>query len=112
MIRITSYELRITDNELRDLPHQHLERVAQFAIYAHGRGWFIAAVYHAMLAARILAKAVRIPIGVVHQATEGVVVFVGDQVTRPFPATRIPCRVAPGRAGQFALAAEKLQVNR
>ena len=46
------------------------------------------------------------------QVVERLVVDVGDQVARALPALDVAGRVAPGGAGQLALALEELQVDR
>ncbi len=52
------------------LPQQHLQAVAETTVDAQGRRRLEAAVDHAVLAARILAAAVGVPVGVVHQRLE------------------------------------------
>ncbi len=65
-----------------------------------------------MLAARVLAVTVVFPLRLFHEVVEGRVVLVGDEVARALPALDVAGRVAPGGAGQFAFAAQELQVDR
>src|SRR5437879_4955079 len=67
---------------------------------------------HAVFAAWIFTVAVAVPVRVLHEAAKGIMMLVSDQVARAFPTLQIAGRVAPSGAGQLALAAEKLQVNR
>src|SRR5262249_59647813 len=96
----------------RQLPPQHLERIPEATIDAERRRRLVTAVDHAVLATRVLAASVAVPVGVLHQVLERRVVLVGDQVARPLPAAYVARRVAPGRTLELALAREELQVDR
>src|SRR5262245_29299749 len=61
---------------LAELPHQHLQAVAQLLVDAQGGGRLVAAMHHAILAARVLAVAVFLPGRVVHQPVEGLMMLV------------------------------------
>src|SRR5262245_2418497 len=50
----TTHHSRLT----RQLPPQHLEAIAELLVDAERRGGFVAAVHHAMLAARVVTVAV------------------------------------------------------
>src|SRR6185437_9940963 len=62
------------------LPLDRLEQIAQTAIDPDGRGRLVADVDHAVLAPGVLAVTILVPLGVVQQVREAVVVGVGDQV--------------------------------
>src|SRR2546421_690517 len=112
--RVPLYSSLITFHSslgLGQLPQQHFQAITEFAIHAKGRGRLIAAMDHAMLAARVLAIAIFVPRCVVHQTAEGCVMLVGDQIARSFPATDVASGVAPSRARQLALAAQEFQVD-
>src|SRR5205814_1075896 len=94
-------------HRLTQLPHQHLQTIAQLAINPQRRGRLKAAVDHAVLAAWVLAGAVVFPLRVVHEALERGVVLVRDEVARPFPTFDVSRRVAPRGARQLALASEE-----
>src|ERR1039457_2202491 len=64
-----------------------------------------------MLAAGIVAWAVALPGRLGHQLREGLVVPVRNQVARAFPPLHVVGRVAPGGAGQLALALQEFQVH-
>src|SRR5690242_17749627 len=94
-----------------NLPLQHFPGVAEFAIAAENRGGFVTGLHHAVFAARITAIAVLLPGRVVDEIAESLVMLVGHQVARTFPATRIVSGIAPGSAHHVALAAEEFHVN-
>src|SRR6266508_3929152 len=70
-----------TINRSRQLPSQHLEAVAEATIDAECRRDFVTRMHHAMLAARVLAVAIFVPVGVVHEIAETLVMLVGDEIT-------------------------------
>src|ERR1035437_7375694 len=92
-------------------PGQHFEVVGQTDIDAEGRRGFVPAMHHAVVATRIVPVAVAFPGRLRHEIFEGLVVAVGDQIAGAFPALDVIGRVAPGGAGQVALALEELQVD-
>lgn len=93
------------------LPGKHFQAVPKLAVNTQGRRWFESAMHQAMFATRILALAVFVPISVVHQAVEGFVVFICDEVAGPLPAFHIPGGVTPSRARQFSFAGQELKVD-
>lgn len=93
------------------LPSKHFQAVPKLAVHTQGRRRFKSAMHKAMFATRILALAVLVPIGVVHETLESFVVFIRDEVAGPLPAFHIPGGVTPSRARQFAFARQKLKVD-
>ena len=89
-------------------PGEHLPGVAEFLVAAENGGSFVAGVNHAILAARIAPAAVLLPRSLFDEFLERLVVRVGHQVARAFPATRVVGGIAPGGAHQLALAAQEI----
>src|SRR5215469_272175 len=77
----------------------------------HRRG-LVAAVRHAIRAARIPAPAVGVPVGGLDQFLVGLGVAVGHQVARPLPAEQRVGRNAPRRATEVGLALKEVQEQR
>src|ERR1700733_4640322 len=76
-------------------------------------GAFEAAVRHAIVAARVLAHAVLVPLGVVDERTVARrIAFVGQEVAGPLPAENVVRRIAPRRALIGLVAGEKVQEQR
>ena len=75
-------------------------------------GGFIAAVRHAVGAARVLAAAVGVPVGGLDQLAVGLRVPVRHQVTRPLPAEKRIGRDPPCRAAEVRLALEEVEEQR
>ena len=65
-----------------------------------------------MLAALVVAPAVSVPRCLVHEVLEPLPVRVRDEVARPLPALGVVRRIAPGCAGQVAVALQELRVCR
>src|SRR5439155_6224538 len=107
--RVPLYSSLITFHSslgLGQLPQQHFQAITEFAVDAERGGRLVAAMDHAMLAARVLAIAIFVPRCVVHQTAEGRMVLIGDQIARSFPATDVTSGVAPSGSRQLALAAQ------
>src|SRR5262245_24886302 len=65
-----------------------------------------------VLAARIVARPIVLPLDALEQRLVAREDAVGQQVARPLPAVRVPCDRAPRRAGELALAGEEVLVDR
>src|SRR5260370_21999780 len=72
-------------------------------------GRLIAAVHHAIGAFLVIAGAVRIPVGLLHQLSEGFGVAFAEQVARALPAEIIARRVAPRGAMVRLVARQKIE---
>src|SRR5262245_25830472 len=68
-------------------------------------------MYHAMLAAGIVATTVLMPRRIVQQLLKRRMMRVGDQVAGAFPALDVASRVAPSGAFELALAGQELEVD-
>src|SRR6185503_16612002 len=102
---------------------ERLPRVTRLGLQPEARSWFVAAVGHAVFAARIFRHsvdyAVLVPINLLEQF--GVTVEmagavgadgVGHEITGCFPTTNVASRDRPSRAGQVAFAGQKFEINR
>src|SRR3984957_17663605 len=109
--------LRITDGELGrhrtgqlrapQRSHEGLERMAERVVDGCA---LEAAVRHAVIAPRVLADAVALPLGVLDERLIGrSVAFVGQQIAGPLPAEHVVCRIAPRRALIGLIAGEEVQ---
>src|SRR5581483_9767893 len=88
---------------------QRLQRVIDRVV--HG-GRFIAAMRHTVRTFRIVAGAVRVPIGLFEQCFEARrVAFVDEQIARPLPAEYVARRIAPRRAAIGLIAGEKVEIQ-
>src|ERR1700721_1947829 len=94
-----------------DRPAEHLPRVAELLVAAENRGSFVPRVNHTIFATRIATAAVFFPGGVLDEVFEVVVVRVGHQVTRTFPAAWIVSGITPGRAHQLALSTRIFHID-
>src|SRR5258706_11762841 len=74
----------------------------------HGGG-FEAAVHHAVGTLFVIAGAIRVPVGLVHQFAKGLGVPFAEQIARALPAEHRACRIAPWRAAVFLVAREEVQ---
>src|ERR1035438_3358467 len=93
-------------------PCQHLQVVGQTGVDAQrGRG-FEAAMYHAVLAPRVVAGAVTFPGRLGHQAFKCLVMTVRDQIARALPALHVIGGVTPGGTREVVFTPEKLKVER
>ena len=90
-----------------------MRRMSRIRLLAakHGGG-LETAVHQAIFAARVVARAKAVPIGYVDELAVGEVMGVAAQIARAAPAADVESRIGPGRALQFAPAAEKLQIDR
>ena len=71
------------------------------------------AVGHAVVAARIAADAVAVPLRVLHQRAKARrIALVRHQIARPLPAEYVVGRIAPRRALVALVAGEEIQVQR
>src|ERR1700722_12276021 len=95
----------------RDRPAEHLPRVAEFLVAAENRGSFVPRLTHTIFATGIATAAVFFPGRLLDEVFEVVVVRVGHQVTRTFPAAWIVSGITPGGAHQLALAAKIFHVD-
>src|SRR6266581_5654209 len=90
--------------------------VAALVIGAERAAGIVAAMDHAVLAAWIARNtvddAVFFPLHFREHLLVAVVMAVGHQVARRFPAFDVVCRNRPGGAGQFAFAGEKFLIHR
>src|SRR5690349_20479098 len=89
--------------------HQGLERVGQGI---HRLGRLVAAMGHAVGAFLIAARAVAVPVGLLHELAEGLGVAFAEQVAGLLPAEDIAGRHAPGGAHIFLIAGEKIEEQR
>src|SRR5215472_2893801 len=96
--------VRIAAHVPADLPLEHFPRVAEIAFRTEHRRGFKSHVHHTVLATRIVARAVLLPLRLLDHFAIGGVVFVGDDVAGALPAARIERRRAPRRALELALA--------
>src|SRR6185437_151433 len=71
-----------------------------------------AGVDAAVLATRVVARAVRLPLHALEQCLVRREDAVGEQVARALPAVRVARDRAPRRAGQLALPGEEVLVDR
>src|SRR3954453_19105983 len=69
-----------------ELPHDHLQGVAEPAVDAQGGGRLEARVHHAVLAPGVVPWTIIVPGRVVQEVREALVVGVGDQVAGALPA--------------------------
>src|SRR5579864_6452039 len=92
-------------------PSHQLKRIAGFCIDPQRRGRLESTVHHAMVAARIVAGSVVLPLSLGHQFLEGLVMAVGDEITGALPAFHVVCRVAPSRAGIIAFTLQELEIG-
>src|ERR1700689_5312997 len=76
------------------------------------RRGLIAAVGHAVLAARVPAAAVLAPVGRLDQLLVGLRVAVGHQVAGALPTEQRVTRNSPGGAVEFGLALEEVEEQR
>src|SRR5690242_9756560 len=74
---------------------QRFQRVAHGI--AHCRR-FIAAVHHAIGAFLVIARAVGVPVGLVHELAERARVALAEQIARTLPAEHVARGIAPWRA--------------
>src|SRR5215470_8787224 len=72
-------------------------------------GRLIAAVHHALRAFFVIAGAVGVPIGLLHQLLEGLRKALAKQIARPLPAKIIARRIAPRGAVIGLVAGEKIE---
>src|SRR6266851_1981020 len=72
-------------------------------------GRLIAAVHHAIGAFLVIAGAVRIPVGLLHQLPEGFRIAFAEQIARALPAEVIARRVAPRGAAVGLVAGEEIE---
>src|SRR5262245_42856773 len=95
-----------------ELPLDHFQGVAQATVDAHRGRHFVADVDHAVLAPGVLAITIILPLGVVQEVGEGLMVPIGDEIARAFPAHQIAGRAGPGCALHLlAFALEELLVD-
>ena len=76
----------------------------------HG-GRLKTAVDQAILAAGVIARAKTVPIGYIDQLAVGEVMCVAAEIAWAAPTADVVSRIGPGRALQFAPAAEKFQID-
>src|SRR5271163_853565 len=95
----------------RKLPRKHAPGVAEFLVAAKNCGRLVARMHHAIFAAWILAASVFGPVRVREKFLEVRMVRVGHHVARTFPASRVVGRRGPGRAFQFAFAAQIFKIE-
>src|SRR6266566_4517619 len=95
--------------------------VAPFGVKTEARGWYIAAMGHAILTARIarpsIHRPVLVPIHFFEQLSVGLVMAfgadgVGHEIAGRFPTHQVASRNGPGRTSQIAMAGEKLKIDR
>src|SRR6266516_4264241 len=95
--------------------------ITPFGVKPEARRWFVAAMGHAILTARIACHSahhpVLVPIHFFEQLRVGLVMTfgtdgVGHEIARRFPAHQVASRNCPGRASQIAMAGEKLKIDR
>src|SRR5207302_7922195 len=99
---------------------QRFPSVTSFGVETEAGGWFVAAVGHAILTARItrhsILDPVFVPVHFFQQLSVGFVMAlstdgVGHEIAWRFPAHQIASRNRPSRASQIAMAREKLKVD-
>src|SRR5450755_3974929 len=73
------------------------------------RGGFVSAVDHAVGAFFVVAGAVRVPIGLVHELAKARCVSLAKQIAGALPSKDVSCRVAPRRAAVLLIAGQKIQ---
>src|SRR5439155_26043751 len=81
-------------------------------VHAQGGRRLVAAMDHAVFAARIFSVAIAVPIGIFHQPTKRLMMLIGDQVARAFPSLDVAGGIPPSRARQLPLAAEEFEIHR
>src|SRR5262245_47181885 len=90
--------------------------VAALIVRAERAAGIVAAMHHAVFAARVARDAVHdavfFPLHFREHLLIAVVVAVGHQITRRFPALDVVGRNRPGGAGQLAFAGEKFLIHR
>src|SRR5207244_46228 len=91
----------------RHAPHGLLEALRGL----EGRRGLEAGVDAAMLAARVVARAVRIPLHAVEQRLVGREDAVREQVARALPAVRVARDRSPRRTRELALAREEVLID-
>src|SRR5262249_23491317 len=73
------------------------------------RGRFVAAMGHAVGAFFVLAGAIGVPVGGLHQLLEGLGVAFAEQIARLLPAEDVAGRHAPRRTLIFLVAGQEVQ---
>src|SRR6185312_16210701 len=75
-------------------------------------GRLVAAMHHAVGALLVIAGAVAVPIGLLHQLAEALGIAFAEQVAGALPAEHVARRVAPGRAAIGLVAGEEVEEER
>src|SRR5215469_6045140 len=91
-------------------PQRRSQRLERMADGVRNGGALEAAVGHAVIAARVTAHAVALPLGLLHQGAEsGGIPLVGEQIARPLPTEDVVGRIAPGRALVSLIAGQEVE---
>src|SRR5712671_6488962 len=72
----------------------------------------VAAMHHAIGALLVIAGAVAIPIGVVHEFAEALGVALAEEIAGALPAEHVARRIAPWRAAVVLVAGEEIEEQR
>src|SRR3970040_1818213 len=86
--------------------------MSQLPVNPEGGRRLVAAMDHAVLAARVFPVAVFLPRRVLDQTRERLMVRVRHQVARSLPTPRVVRRIAPRRASQLAGPFQKFEIDR
>src|SRR5690348_4441058 len=73
------------------------------------RGRLVAAVHHAVRALLVVPRAVRVPVGALHQLAKRLRVTLAEQIARALPAEHVARRIAPWRAVVLLVAREEVE---